>query len=141
MTNKLRYYGTENEVLLADRVEYTTLLLRRKRLGTVVCIPAKTALQLDAEKKKPEDWLLKFDDGTYTGWMFHPEEMQPSQRLRLVSRNAKCEPITTEELDRLDAEIETNSGPMDDLIGFGIVIAIALVVILFIAVAMYGLPW
>ena len=140
MTSKLKYYGTEEEVLLADRVEYTSLLLRRKRLGTIVCIPAKTALQLNAEKKDPEDWLLKFDDGTYAGWMFHPEDLQPSRRLRLVGRNAEYEPITNEELERRDAEIVSKTGPMDDIVGCSIVIAIAMVVILFVAVTIYGLP-
>ena len=73
MTIKLRYFGTEEEVLAGDRVEYTSWLLRRKRFGTVVCIPAKTALELNEEKKDPQDWLIGLDDGTFTGWMYHPE--------------------------------------------------------------------
>ncbi|MGI9235434.1 MAG: hypothetical protein ACR2RD_17510 [Woeseiaceae bacterium] len=88
-----------------------------------MCIPEKTALQLDAEKKPPEDWLIKFDDGTYTGWLYHPEEMQPHSRLRLVARGSEFEAISNEELERLDNEIASDSaGTLSELIGCAIVI-------------------
>lgn len=140
MTSKLRYHGTEEEVRLGDRIEFTSLILRRKRHGTVVCIPEKTALELNAEHKDPDDWLIKLDNGTYTGWMYHPEELQPIRRLRLVGRNADFQPISNDELDRQDAEITAQSGPMDDLIGCSIVVLIAIGIILLVAVAMYGIP-
>ena len=66
MKPSLRYFGTGDEVREGDRIEYTSLFLRRKRPGTVVCIPPKTALELDDEQKPPDDWLIRFDDGTYT---------------------------------------------------------------------------
>jgi hypothetical protein len=134
MTSKLRYFGAKEQVLLGDRVEYTSRVLRRKHIGTVVCIPAKTALQLDAERKAPEDWLIRFDDGTYTGWMYHPEEQQPNRRLRLIGRNSEYDSITNEELERQDAEISSKSGPMYDLFGCGIAIAAAVAVILLVVV-------
>jgi hypothetical protein len=134
MTSKLRYFGAKEQVLLGDRVEYTSRVLRRKHIGTVVCIPAKTALQLDAERKAPEDWLIRFDDGTYTGWMYHPEELQPNRRLRLIGRNSEYDSITNEELERQDAEISSKSGPMYDLIGCGIAIAAVVAVILLVVV-------
>lgn len=141
MTSKLYYHGTDEEVRPGDRIELKSLFLRRRRHGTVVCIPEKTALELDAERKHPDDWLIKLDDGTFTGWMYHPEELQPTPRLRLVSRDAEFEPVTNEELERQDAEIAAKSGPMDDLLGCGVVLLIAMGVILLVAVAKYGPPW
>lgn len=136
VSSQLTYFGTDDDVRLGDRVELRTLFLRRKRPATVVCIPEKTALQLSAEKKSPEDWLIQFDDGTYTGWMYHPEEMQPPARLRLVARGADYEAISNEELERLDNEIARDSaGTLADFLGCAIVILLGagLVVLLRIA--------
>lgn len=141
MTSGLRYWGTQDEVLPGDRIEYKSLVLRRKRLGTVVCIPPRTALELDAEKKQPEDWLIRFDDGTYTGWMYHPEELQPNRRLRLIGRDAEYEPITNEELERQDNEIASQSGALGDLAGCSVIIVIALLVIMIVTMAINGVPW
>lgn len=126
---KLRYHGTDEEVLPGDRIELKSLILRRKRLGTVVCIPPKTALELDAEKKQPQDWLIKLDNGTYTGWMYHPEELQPPGRLRLLARDADYEPITNDELERQDNEIASRSSPLHDALGCAFVIAVVVAVI------------
>lgn len=133
MADRLRYWGSKDEVLEGDRIELSTFVFRRKKRGTVVCIPAKTALELDAEKKNPEDWLIKFDDGTYTGWMYHPEDMQPTRRLRLISRNSDYESITNEELERQDAEIANSADWRSDLAGCGVMIGIVLVVVALVA--------
>ena len=140
MKSGLRYWGTDDDVLPGDRVEYTSLLLRQKKRGTVVCIPNKTALELDAERKAPKDWLIRFDDGTYTGWMYHPEELQPNKRLRLLSRNSDYEPVTNSELERQDARIANESGWKHDLAGCGLLIGIGLTAIMIIAFVMFGLP-
>ena len=141
MAHKLLYHGTGEEVREGDRIEYTTFLLRRRKPGTVVYIPEKTALELNDEKKPPDDWLIRFDDGTYAGWMYYPEESQPRKRLRLVARGADYERITTDELERQDAEIEEKLGCKDDLLGCGLLIAIAFAIIMLIAIVKYGLPW
>ncbi len=134
--SKLRYFGTDQEVLPGDRIEFTSLILRRKRLGTVVCIPEKTALELNAEKKQPENWLIKLDNGIYTGWIYHPEELQPPSRLRLLERGAEYEPMTGAELERLDSEIASQTSPLESLLGCGVVIAIAVIIILTIRYAL-----
>ena len=122
MPSKLFYFGSNVEVELGDRIEYRTLLLRHMRPGAVVCIPDKTALELADEGKDPEDWLIKFDDGTYTGWMYHPEELQPAKRLRFVSRaDGDVEGISNAELERLDAE-EAERGVVQEFIGCAVVI-------------------
>lgn len=110
--SKLYYHGTETEVRLGDRVELRTIFLRRRKTGTVVCIPEKSAIELDAEGRVPEDWLIKLDDGTYTGWMYYPEDRQPVERVRFLARaDGPHETISNEELDAMDAaEMEKSSG-------------------------------
>ena len=141
MTRRLLYFGTDEEVREGDRIEYTTFLLRRKVLGTVTYIPEKTALELDKEKKPPDDWLIRFDDGTDAGWMYHPEELQPKKRLRLISRGADYERLTPEDLERQEAELEERLGWRDDLLGCGFLIAVGLAILAAIAILKYGLPW
>ena len=132
MPAALRYFGTREGVMRGDRVEYTSLLLRRKKLGTVVWIPEKTALELDAEGKQPESWLIKFDDGTFTGWLYHPEELQPNKRLRLIDRDAEHEPVSNEELERQDSEIANQMGVLEQAAGcaFVILLGVATIVVL-----------
>ena len=127
----LRYSGTDDAVMAGDHVEYTSLLFRRKKRGTVVWIPDKTALQLDSEGKLPESWLIKFDDGTFTGWMYHPEELQPTPRLRLVARSTDFEPVSNEELERQDNEIANQAGVLEQAAGcaFVILLVVATIVV------------
>ncbi len=133
MARRLLYHGTDEEVREGDRIEYRTFFLRRKKLGTVVCIPLKTAGELNAEKKPPEDWLIRLDEGTYTGWMYYPEELQPTSRLKFVSRGAEYERTTAGELEKQEeAELET-SALKGDLLGCALLLAIALAVIISVA--------
>ncbi len=141
MKPSLKYFGTDDELREGDRVEYKSLILRRKRLGTIVYIPPKTALELNDEKKPPDDWLIKLDNGIYTGGMFHPEELQPGKRLRLISRDADYERTTSDQLEREEAEAEEARGLKEDLLGCGLLLAIAFAVIMLIAIMKYGLPW
>ena len=141
IVSKLLYHGTAEEVREGDRIEWTTLFLRRRRTGTVVCIPEKTGLELAAENKDPDDWLIRFDDGTDFGWIYCPEEVQPPKRLRLVARGADYERVTAAELERQEAELEAELGWKGDLFGCLILIAIAFAIIMSIAVVKYGLPW
>ena len=103
--SKLYYYGTEIMVELGDRVDFPTLILRKPRHGTVCCIPAKTARTLAQEKQEPDDWLLKFDNGTYTGWMYSPEDLQPNKRLKFIKRGeSDYVGISNDDLEQMDTE-------------------------------------
>ena len=136
MPHALRYFGTNDEVMPGDRIEYTSRVLRRKREGTVVWIPERTALELDAAGKQPEDWLIRFDDGTFTGWMYHPEELQPNARLRLLARNADYKPVSNEELERQDREIASQMGVLERAAGFAFVILLVVATIV-VAVSLF----
>lgn len=129
MPDKLFYFGTKDEVKLGDRVEYCSRVFRRIRKGTVVCIPEKTALQYARGGEQPEDWLIKLDDGTYTGWMFHPEDLQPPKRLRLISRaDGAVEEISNAELERLDAKESARlSGLLGEFLGCATIIVLVLI--------------
>lgn len=134
MSSKLFYFGTQDEVELGDRVQYTTLLLRRKQVGTIVCIPEMTALERIAENKDPEDWLVRFDDGTFAGWMYHPEEVQPRKRLSLLGRAAgPVEQVSNEELERLDSIELEKSGVVGDLLGWATIIVAATAIIVLLS--------
>jgi len=135
MPSGLFYIGTRTEVEHGDRIEYTTLFRRHRRPGTVVCIPEKTALELNDDKKMPDDWLIRFDDGTFTGWMYHPEEMQPHKRLAFVSRAiGDVEAISNAELDAMDEKEAEKSRVSGDLLGCAIMIAIG-------AAIVFGIWW
>ena len=134
MTKPLLYFDTEDRVMPGDRIEYTSLFLRRRRQGTVVWIPERTALELDAAGKQPEDWLIKFDDGTFTGWMFHPEEIQPGARLRLIARSDDYEPVSNDELERQDNEISSRMGLLEHAAG-------CLFAILLLAAGIWVIAW
>lgn len=131
MPKALRYFGTNDEVMPGDRIEYTSRFLRRKREGTVVWIPGRTALELDAAGKSPESWLIKLDDGTFTGWMYHPDELQPNRRLRLLNRNSNYEPVSNAELERQDNEIASQMGVLEQAAGcaFVILLGVATIVV------------
>ena len=137
MTIPMKYFGTDDEVSAGDRIEYTTLFLRRKKRGTVVWIPEKTALELDAAGKQPENWLIKFDDGTFTGWLYHPEEMQPIQRLTLIGRSSDYEPVSEQELERQDNEISSQMGVLEQASGCAFVILFVVAAIVF-AVSLFS---
>src|SRR5688572_8931879 len=87
LPSKLYYHGTTTEVLLGDRVALKGLILWKPKVGTVSCIPDRTGRQRAAEGKEPDDWLISFDDGTMTGWLYSPEDLQPSKRLSLLTRD------------------------------------------------------
>ncbi len=113
MAGELRYHGTEIPVRLGDRVNYKTLLLRRQRLGTVCYLPEKTGRELAAETKNPEDWLIKMDDGTITGWLYSPEDVPPPKRLLFVSRSqGPVDVVTNEDLERMEAKEEGKASSM-----------------------------
>ncbi|MDJ0759202.1 MAG: hypothetical protein QNJ19_07380 [Woeseiaceae bacterium] len=137
MTIRMKYFGTNDEVSPGDRIEYTTLLLRRRKQGTVVWIPERTALELDAAGKQPEDWLIKFDDGTFTGWMYHPEELQPPKRLRLMARSQEYEPVSNEKLERQDNEISSQMGVLEQASGCAFVILLVVATIV-LAVSLFS---
>lgn len=140
MPQKLCYFGTDDAVREGDRVEFTSLLLRRKVMGTVVSIPNKTARELNDEKKPPDDRLIRLDNGTFIGWMYYPEELRPARRLKLVNRGAQHERTTSDELERQEAEIEEKLGLKEDVLGCALLIAIASAILVLIAVFRYGLP-
>ncbi len=137
MTIRMKYFGTNDEVSPGDRIEYATLLLRRRKQGTVVWIPERTALELDAAGKQPEDWLIKFDDGTFTGWMYHPEELQPPKRLRLMARSQEYEPVSNEKLERQDNEISSQMGVLEQASGCAFVILLVVATIV-LAVSLFS---
>jgi hypothetical protein len=106
--SNLYYHGTQVMLELGDRVDFRSAFFRRSRPGTICCIPARTARVLAQEQREPEDWLLKFDNGMYTGWLYSPEDLQPGKRLIFLSRGKPgYEGISNDQLEQMDAEADT----------------------------------
>ena len=131
----LRYSQSTEDVRLGDRIEFRTLFLRRRCLGTVVCIPAMTGRERAELGKDPEDWLIKLDSGVFTGWLYSPEDLQPNSRLRLVSRAVSpTEEASNADLEEMEKEIEAKAGWLE--------LAMPMIVVLFLLLlASGGLLW
>ena len=128
--DRLYYYGTDIEVKKGDRIELKSLVLRRKLLGRVACVPEKTGRELAREKKNPENCLIELTGGKVTGWLYSPEDLQPPKRLVFLGRgDDEYNGITNEELEK--EELENEGVYWLDL---GTVTIILLVVIVVIAV-------
>jgi hypothetical protein len=107
LPSELYYYGTKTRVHLGDRVSFKTLLSRRTKLATVACIPERTGRQLATEGQQPDNWLLRFDDGTITGWIYSPEDLQPTKRLTFIGRgDPDFRGISNKELEELEKKEE-----------------------------------
>lgn len=95
-------YRDGNEVLLGDRINFRSIF-GKNRLATVCYMPDLTARELQVKKKSPEDWLIVFDDGTYTGWIYSPEDLQPNKRISLVNRGSRdFRGLSKEELKKIE---------------------------------------
>lgn len=102
-SSSLFYYSTDIEIQEGDYIEFTSLFTRKKKLGRVSYIPKYTAIELQKSGKQPDDWLIQFDDGTVTGWLYHPEETKPISRLHFIKRkDDSFKGITSEELEQID---------------------------------------
>lgn len=104
-------YATGEDVRLGDRVDFRSLVLRRPRRGTVVCIPPLTGRELHAQGKTPDDWLIRLDSGGITGWLYSPEDLQPPGRLVLLARaDGPVEEVTNAQVDELERLEEEKAG-------------------------------
>ena len=125
-TERLYYYGIDIEVLKGDFVVLKTFLLRRKKKGRVSYIPEQTASELGEQGKDSDDWLIELDDKTVTGWLYSPVDLQPSKRLKLISRGEdNYNGITSEDIEKYEQEIEKEGVSWwESLIGSLLVIAV-----------------
>lgn len=107
---RLYYHGTDIEVLPGDHILLQTLLLRRKKRGRVSYIPRFTAVELADQKKNPDSWLIEFSDGTVTGWIYYPEDLQPPKRLTFIERSDDhYKGISTDELEAQEQSEENQT--------------------------------
>src|SRR5262249_24467840 len=91
--NKLYYYGTEEEVRLGDRVLIKRLIFRNK-LGVVFYIPGQSESHPQMKDESGlSDWAVQTDDGILWSWPYLPQEVQPTKRIKLLSRNHAFKPL------------------------------------------------
>lgn len=85
--SRLFYHGTNIEVQLGDRVEVTKGILFRRRVGgSVVYLPGVSERHPEMADETTSDWAIGLDDGTVMSWLYLPEELQPSKRIRFMYR-------------------------------------------------------
>jgi hypothetical protein len=107
-------------VLVGDRIALKGWLSRKAKTGTVSCVPARSGRELAAIGKHPENWLINLDDGTMTGWIYSPEDLQPPKRLSFVRRGEPgYKGISNEEADELERRAEASAG-WGELIGLAL---------------------
>lgn len=101
----LRYYGTETDVRLGDRVR-----VRRGwfsgGFNAVVCyIPGVSEFHPDFEDRRGQDpggikqWALRASDGAIYPMIYWPEKHQPLKRIEFVSRGQGGEVSPNEVVD------------------------------------------
>jgi len=120
-------------VLQGDHIAFKSILFRKNRLGRISYIPDKTALELSKEKKNPDSWLIEFSDKTVTGWLYHPEEMQPTKRLRFLSRKSDSyDGLSSTELENIESQIDENESLWEKALpGFLLLGIFVLLIVLF----------
>lgn len=130
---RLYYPATDIEVLAGDHVQLRTLLLRKKILGRVSYIPQFTAHELAQQNKNADSWLIELSDGTATGWIYYPEDLQPPKRLTFIKRgDDDYKGMDTEELEAREHAEENQTTWLDSLIiSLSLIALMAAVVFLF----------
>jgi hypothetical protein len=111
VSSRLYYRGTTTEVLVGDRIALRGWFSPKGKPGTVSCIPDRTGRERAAEGKGAENWLINFDDGTMTGWLYSPEDLQPPKHLSFLGRGEPgYKGISNEEADELERRAEAETG-------------------------------
>jgi len=132
-TDRLYYHNTETEVLEGDHIAFKSLFFGKTKLGRVSYIPAKTAIELSNENKNPDDWLIELSDKTATGWLYHPEDMQPTKRIQFLSRTSDSyKGLTSAESEELESRLEENESLWEKAILGLLLLAIILVLLLLV---------
>src|SRR5947209_13134062 len=84
--DRLYYHGTDLEVHLGDRVVYRGLCGTSQ--GVVCHMPGESPQhpELEDDFSGLRHWAIKFPDGSMLSWLHAPDELQPSRRIKFVSR-------------------------------------------------------
>lgn len=85
-SSKLFYFGTNDEVLLGDRVEVRGWILRYK--GHVSYIPGISPKHDSLEYDDIKQWAITADDGTVYAMGYYPAQLQPSKKIKLLERGS-----------------------------------------------------
>lgn len=94
--SKLFYHGTDIEVMLGDRVRYTKGLFWRRAVSGRVCYMPGVSNphpQLDFEGTRM--WSIQLENGSNYAWIYCPEEVQPSWRIKFVARDGSVDGLLT----------------------------------------------
>jgi hypothetical protein len=95
-TSGLRYFGTNDEVCLGDRVEVRGWF--RKFRGHVSYIPGISPKHRELEYEDVKKWAITSDGGTVYAMGFDPDHFQPPKAIRLLGRTEGLGLLPTDKL-------------------------------------------
>lgn len=88
--SRLFYFGTQEEVRLADRVAIRRLL-RKELQGTVTYIPGISPKHGDLEYEDVRQWAITCENGSTYPILYDPDNVQPPKKIRLIGRRVTNE--------------------------------------------------
>ena len=88
--SRLFYFGTQEEVRLADRVAIRRLL-RKELQGTVTYIPGISPQHGDLEYEDVRQWAITCENGSTYPILYDPDNFQPPKKIRLIGRRVTNE--------------------------------------------------
>jgi hypothetical protein len=98
ISSGLKYFGTDDEVCLGDRVEVRGWFSVKYR-GYVSYISGLSPKHRDLEYEDVKKWAITADDGTVYVTAFDVERAQPRKNIRLLSRGEGNQLKPTDELE------------------------------------------
>ena len=81
----MKYYSTDIEVALGDRVVYKHLFFGRSN-GVVAYLPGVSELNPRLEFNGGQQWVVKLENGKGIFMVFYPELEYAHHRIRFMSR-------------------------------------------------------
>ena len=83
--SRLFYFGTQEEVRLADRVAIRRVL-RKEQHGTVTYIPGISPIRGELEYEDVRQWAITCENGSTYAILYDPDNFQPPKKIRLIGR-------------------------------------------------------
>ncbi len=96
--SRLFYFGTQDEVRLGDRIAIRRIL-RKEQYGTLAYIPGISTIREELEYEDVRQWAFTCENGSTYAICYDPDNLQPPNKIRLISRG---DPRMCELPDRLE---------------------------------------
>lgn len=82
---KLKYNGTDVQIKLGDRIRYKHVFFGSSD-GVVCYMPGESPVHKEFEYEGIKNWAIKLNSGRVISWIYLPEEVQASKRIKFMER-------------------------------------------------------